>query len=322
MGAIQFRKPPLIALAIFAISAGHLIVNRRNEKLTAIPTDINPDVTILQLEYNDVTHIEEGDLGSLVWLQVLYIGHNKINFISQAAFINNTKLGKIVMSHYTLPEFPLAFVGLWPSIVYLDIKNGELITQTVILARFPLLQRFAINDVKIKLEMGHLPSLKKMYAQRCALDTFPNLSGAPGLEWVQLHNNNFTEVPQSALMGLKNLARLNFPGNRVSYIPDLSHLMSLEMLKADENYIISFPDLYHLPLTTLTLSNNPLLCDKTLCWIRMWDMMKPVIEMSEITCAYPHKHMGFTLMSIHPTEMHCYEGNIRFSHCVVYQHFY
>ena len=199
MGAIQFRKPPLIALAIFAISAGHLIVNRRNEKLTAIPTDINPDVTILQLEYNDVTHIEEGDLGSLVWLQVLYIGHN------------------IVMSHYTLPEFPLAFVGLWPSIVYLDVKNGELITQTVILARFPLLQRFAINDVKIKLEMGHLPSLKEMYAQRCALDTFPNLSGAPGLEWVQLHNNNFTEVPQSALMGLKNLARLNFPGNRVSY---------------------------------------------------------------------------------------------------------
>ena len=67
--------------------------------------------------------------------------------------------------------------------------------------------------------MGYLPSLKKLYAQKCGLDTFPNLWGAPGLK-------------------------------------------------------VALLDLYHLPLTTLSLYDNPLLYDQTLCWIPIWDMVE------------------------------------------------
>ena len=308
---IQLRLSHLTFLALFAISMGHLVVIRENEGLTRIPTDINPNVTILRLASNDITRVEEGDLAGLVWLQELYMGDNQINFISPVAFINNTKLVKIYAPVHRLSEFPIGFAGAWPSIVDIDVRDGIFTKLPIQLIGFPVLERIVFTKSPIELEMGHLPSLIRLHASSCGLDTFPNLSRTPRLIMAQLHNNNFTEIPESAIMGLTNLTKLTFPGSRVRYLPDLSHLVSLEFLRADDNYIISLPDMYHLPLATITLFHNPLLCDKTLCWIRMWDSVKPGIDMSEINCGHPQKYLGATLMSIHPTDLHCYEGNVR-----------
>ena len=306
-----FRKPLLIASALFAISAGHLFVDRRNRRLTRIPSDINPNVTILHLGSNYISRVEEGDLGRLVWLQELYIGHNKIVYISDAAFVNNTKLAKIVMSGYTLTEFPLAFAALWSSIADLNLLFGILTKRTVQLTNYPMLQYFQMGSSNIELETGHLPLLKVLLAKNCGLDKFPNLTGAPSLERAHLHNNNFTEIPRSSIIGLRNLTRFTIPRCRVSYLPDLSHLVSLELLKVEKNYLIAVPDLYHLPFATLTMSGNPLLCDKTVCWIRMWDSVKPAIQMDEMTCAYPQQYSGSKLKEIHPTDLHCYKGYTR-----------
>ena len=99
----------MIVLALLAIhvSVGHLFVDRRNERLTTISTDINPNVTILtlHLESNYLTLANESALQHLAWLQQLYIGHNKLNLISQTSSIHNTKLATFVMFSYTLPEF-------------------------------------------------------------------------------------------------------------------------------------------------------------------------------------------------------------------------
>ena len=309
--AIRFRRQLLLALALFAISAGHLLVDRRNMQLTKIPGGINPNVTILKLGSNYISRVEEGDLGRLVWLQELHMSHNKIVFISDSAFVNNTKLAKIVMSYYILTEFPLAFATLWSSIADLNLLFGTLTKRTVQLTNYPMLHFFQMGSSNIELETGHLPSLKRLFAKNCGLDKFPNLTGAPILERAHLHNNNFTEIPRSATIGLRNLTRFTIPGCRVSYLPDLSHLVSLEILKVENNYLIAFPDLYHLPFATVTMSGNPLLCDKTVCWIRMWDSVKPAIQMDEMTCAYPQQYSGSKLKEIHPADLHCYEGYIR-----------
>ena len=309
---IQFRRLHLIALTLFAISAGHLVINRSNWNLKNIPTDINPNVTELRLSSNSIERVEDGDLAGLVRLEQLYLDHNKISFIGQAAFINNIKLVKLVLrDSYTLPEFPPGFGGSSPFIKDLQCIGGVFINQTVHLTGFTALENFVISKNQIKLEIGNLPSLKRLYAQECGLEKFPNLSGAPRLEWAQLHKNLFTEIPQSAIMGLTNLTKLVFPACRVMYLPDLSHLVSLEILKAPKNYLISLSDLYHLPLTELKLSDNPWLCDKRLCWIRMWSSVKPALQLSAITCAHPQKYVRSELMNIHPTDMLCYEGNIR-----------
>ena len=256
--AIQLRRPPLVALVLFAISTGQLTVDRRNQNFIAIPGDINPNVTILQLGSNRITRVEQGDLVGLLRLEELYMGHNEINFISQAAFMNIKKLFKIVMSSITLPEFPSGFAGAWSSIVNLDIRKGTFIKQTVQLTAFPVLESVVFNNNQIELEMVYLPNLNTLHATDCGMDTFPDLSRALKLKLAQLNKNNFTEIPQSALVGLTKLTKFMFIGCRVRYLPDLSHLVSLQILKAHTNYLMSFPDLYHLPLTTLTLSNNPI----------------------------------------------------------------
>ena len=312
--AIQSRSLPLIALTLFAISAGNLVDNRSNQQLKYIPTDINSNMTILDLSGNSIERIENGDLAGLVWLQILYLGRNPITFIGQAAFINNIKLETVVLrDSYRLPEFG-GFGGSWPFIKDIQFISGVFVNQTVHLTGFPALEEFRISFNQVKLEIGNLPSLKQLYAQECGLDRFPNLSGAPRLEVLQIHKNFFTEIPQSAIMGLTNLTKLASPSCRLTHLPDLSHLVSLEILKVAKNYLIALPDLYHLPLTELDPFKNPLLCDKRLCWIRMWDSVKPAIQISTITCAHPQKYLGSNLMNIHPTDLLCYEGNIRHKH--------
>ena len=103
-----------------------------------------------------------------------------------------------------------------------------------------MLESVVFNNDQIELEMGHPLNLKTLHATDCGMDTFPDLSLLPKLELAQLNKNNFTEIPQSALVGLTKLTKLMFIGCRVRYLPDLSHLVSLQILKAHTNYLMSF----------------------------------------------------------------------------------
>ena len=155
-----------------------------------------------------------------------------------------------------------------------------------------------------------LPSLRNLFAQECDLQEFPVLSGAPHLEVVQLHGNPFTWVPQSALAGLSRLRQLIFPECRVMYLPDLSHLVSLEIIHAHNNGLRTIPDIYDLMLMEMNLAGNPLVCDKALCWIRMWDYIKFPMDVESSHrgfCAEPTGLWGL-LMDVHPLDMKCYEG--------------
>ena len=300
----------LLVFALFTLSTGQWVVYRQGQMLNAIPTDINMNVTRLYLTDNSIAIVDDDDLASLMWLEILDMNSNPISFINTNAFINNKRLIKIFVSQYMLAVFPAGFGGSWPYLVHLGCKKGLIPMQSFSLTRFPVLEYLSVSDNQIQsLQIGDLPSLKSFYAMRCGLNTFPDLSSAPNLEIVQLHRNNFSHITQSAIMGLTRLRRLSIPTCHVRYLPDFSHLVSLEVLNINKNYIISsLPDLYHLPLTTLLMVSNPMLCDKRLCWIRMWNNVKPILTTSEITCAYPSNHMGSELMSINPTDMNCYEG--------------
>ena len=297
-----------ILFALFTISVGGLVVNRRSQMLTAIPTVIDPDVTILFLQNNAITRVDDGDLASLIWLEFINLDLNPISFISTRAFINNTRLTRIGLYENMLPAFPTGFGGSRPYVVHIKFK-GRIPMKTVSLSYFPVLEHFNINDNEIdSLAIGDAPSLKELFAVRCGINTFPDLSMAPKLEEVFLSDNNFSHVSQSSIMGLTRLRNFAVNSCGVRYLPDLSHLVSLEKFEARNNYISVISDLYHAPLTKFHLINNPMLCNKRLCWIRMWNSIKPTIGMSEITCAHPSIYMGTSLMNIHPTDMHLYEG--------------
>ena len=131
------------------------------------------------------------------------------------------------------------------------------------------------------------------------------MSGAPQLEEVQLHWNNFTCVPRSALAGLSLLKKLPFPGCPVMHLPDISHMKSLVLFRVSENSLASVPNMFDLSITKFNIADNTLVCDKTLCWLRMWDYFN--LPSHKGSCAEPTELRGL-LMDAHPVDMKCYEG--------------
>ena len=87
-------------------------------------------------------------------------------------------------------------------------------------------------------------------------------------------------------------------------------MLQLNELKIDNNNLDSLPDLYHLPLKILLLTGNPWACDMTLSWVRMWPWAKLLPVLGNPVCAKPAELYGMQLMSVKPTQMHCYNGKV------------
>ena len=205
---------------LFPLSLGELVVNRKSQGLTTIPVDINPGVTTLILSGNFITRVAQNDMASLLLLEKLNLDYNRLNFISITAFINNTHLIQLTVINHQLLTFPVEVGGAWRSIEQIIGSLGAINMLPIKLTNLPALTRFEINTNAINnLTLGHLPSLKILYAKRCGLATFPDLSAAPALEVVGLGNNYFTEIPASAMAGLNKLCCLYLAHCGIRHLP-------------------------------------------------------------------------------------------------------
>ena len=288
--------------------ATKLVVDRSGEYLTLVPINIDSGVTTLILNANRIKRIEDTSVASLAALEVFKLDGNRVNFISTNAFLYNIKLSRIAIAGHSLPVISPGLGNSGKSLVYFTVPNGRIFIPATNLTHFPKLERLGMNTVRTNsLNLGILPSLKSLYAQGCNLQTFPDLSNAPMLNLVQLHDNNFSYIPPSALAGLSHLKRLHFPNCRVTQLPDLSHLTSLESFNVQNNQLKSVPDMYDLPFTLFKFSENPLLCDETLCWIRMWGYVKSPLSAAS-NCQCKGNHLEGLLMDVHPLDLKCYKG--------------
>ena len=185
------------------------------------------------------------------------------------------------------------------------------------LRNFPKLRTAALNFNNIlngNLILEHLPALKQLYAPHCNLHIFPDLSAAAALEYVQLHFNNFTTIPAFALRNLSRLRTFACRDCHIRYLPSMAHLVSLEKLHIPGNALTAIPDLFHLPLTTVTWAGNPMECNKSLCWARMWNDINPTVlkldpSGTPMACASPPEVIGIHMADIHPVDMKCYAGD-------------
>ena len=109
--------------------------------------------------------------------------------------------------------------------------------------------------------------------------------------------------------GLTAVRLFDLASNKLTDIPNLSFMGKLETLRLHANQLSSVPDMYDLPLEYLTMAGNPVVCNKALCWVRMWPWMKasPVPE-DEPVCAGPDELAGVKLMEVDPTVMECFQG--------------
>ena len=267
-------------------------------------------VTLI-LSGNKITRIYDNSVSSLIALEKLRLDYNGVELISTTAFVHNIHLSKLDLRGHRLSTFPPELGGAWRSLVSIIFGDSPVYIPTISVTNFPVLSTLTLNSIHTDLLiLRELPSLKYLFAQDCNLQDFPDLSGVSGLVNVQLNRNNFTWVPRFALAGLSSLKKLSFPFGHVTHVPDLSHLVSLETLFVQENALITLPDMYDLSIMNINVANNSLVCDKMLCWIRMWDYVKSPLNVpihKKGKCAEPTYLRGF-LMDVHPVDLGCYEG--------------
>ena len=65
------------------------VVNRFHQNLIHVPADIDPAVTTLELNHNNIERIYVTSLDGFELLGILILHHNRIRFIEEGAFDNN-----------------------------------------------------------------------------------------------------------------------------------------------------------------------------------------------------------------------------------------
>ena len=84
--------------------------------------------------------------------------------------------------------------------------------------------------------------------------------------------------------------------------------MELQRLNLNSNNFSAIPDFHHLPLAYIGLFDNPLVCNHSLCWIRMYPWTKPQLNIDDARCSSPQFPQWILLTSINPVILDCQHG--------------
>ena len=143
--------------------------------------------------------------------------------------------------------------------------------------------------------------------QRNLLTVMPNMSYLTSASNIILSINRIRSVPRDTLCGLPNLRRLALNGNLISQIHNLQHLV-VRFLHLDSNQLVALPELHGMRLWMFHINNNPVLCNQSLCWLRMWPWSRYYPRMKTPVCDQPPELKGVRLMDVHPVVLNCYNG--------------
>ena len=295
----------MASLASFTLACMYLVVtksvviNLSSQNLTRIPntTVIPATVTELILNRNDIVRIFADDLTPFTELRKLTMSGVGIKVIEDGAFDHNKKL-----------EF-------------LDLKNNENELEYLPIS-FGAPKRYltemsfwaAFNENIRNFDFRHLIALRKLNIGACRLGSFKPSTLPEDLDRLVLNSNPLNHLPDFVPY-TPNLKSLSASQTQLSYIPDyaISGLTKLTTLQLRYNNLRTLPNLYHLPLATLYLEGNPLECNQSLCWVRMWNYRKPSALSVVAVCEYPMASSGTELMQVHPIDMGCFEGKTCFA---------
>ena len=147
---------------------------------------------------------------------------------------------------------------------------------------------------------------KTLYAHKNLINTMPNISYLSSLQFVYLYDNRIRHVPSDTLYGLPNLRLFRLDGNMISHIGDLQ--TGLSTLNLAGNQLVDLPDLFHLRFWSVDINDNPLICNQSLCWLRMWFWFTHSPLAGNPACARPPGLEGKGVKNVHPLILKCYNG--------------
>ena len=282
----------MYALCCFHKNEG-MRVDLTKQNLTDVPGDIDVNVTELDLSENEITNITNNSFVFYNQLIRISLHDNDLIIIEDGSFDHNAKLKYLDMSDNKIQQVPQSFgpatkslevVQLWAALDKGAVKKLNL-------KRMINLRWLNIGNIDHQgmVDPAVLPNkLETVNLNAANVIVFPNFTKfTPNVSHISIGGNHYlTRIPDSSLSG--NLA--------------------LKELNIHDNGLATLPDLYHLPLNKLSLQGNPLICNQSVCWIRMWSWMKTPLTLDTILCEAPESVQGKMLMETHPVASGCQNG--------------
>ena len=254
-------------------------------------TLLPPSLIYLGLNYGKISNFPIFSLDTPI-LRGLSIGNNNIETIPQSAINRLSQLVTLNANRNRIATFP-CFV------------NCSLLEELFM----------AWNQITVtpRENIEGLTMLRKFHLQHNRLTLMTNISYLSSLEEFNIGFNQISQLPLDVFHGLPNLIKLSCEFNYIAALPDIVALLpSLREFYVQGNHLSMLPDYYaHSSPLTFHVQSNPLICNSSLCWLRMlmWTNPTSPLNLDSPSCVEPAFVVNTAVTRAHPTRMECYHGN-------------
>ncbi|XP_055600413.1 insulin-like growth factor-binding protein complex acid labile subunit [Uranotaenia lowii] len=299
---------------------------------------------ILNLRGNFLDELSEGVFSGLRKLEELNLGQNRIGKIDPKAFEGLVNLRILYLDDNTLNAVPSPAFGSLVNLaeLYLGINSFSTVPKDAFIKLSKLtrlsLKGAALSNVTAESFNG-LDALRTLDLSDNRLSRIPTpeLTPLTRLEELALGQNDFDAIPTAAFAGMSNLKKMDISGslklNRIesgafsananleeiviasnkglSEIQDgaLTGLPHLKRLVLKDNALTTLSDglFTWSELVELDLSENPIVCDCRILWLRNVLVSKTNNSQNQIpvVCASPDRLREQVLQSLSPELLGC-----------------
>nr|XP_040235518.2 insulin-like growth factor-binding protein complex acid labile subunit [Anopheles coluzzii]XP_040235520.2 insulin-like growth factor-binding protein complex acid labile subunit [Anopheles coluzzii]XP_049466081.1 insulin-like growth factor-binding protein complex acid labile subunit [Anopheles coluzzii]XP_049466082.1 insulin-like growth factor-binding protein complex acid labile subunit [Anopheles coluzzii] len=303
------------------------VLNLRGNFLDELPEGVFagvPKLEELNLGQNRIAKIDPKAFAGLTGLRVLYLDDNTISAVPSPALQPLRALGELYIGLNSFAAIPKEAFAMLTGLAKLDLEGAALLN--VSRDSFRGLERLRTLDLSDN-RLARIPTAELAVLER--------------LEELSLGQNDFESIPPNAFAGLNNLRVLDISGSlKLTRIESgaFAHNTNLEEIVIASNKMLTevqdgaLSGLPHLrrvvlkdnALTTLTdgmlswndlveldLSENLILCDCQILWLRNLLVSRSngtvgaAVQQIPVVCASPDRLRGQVLQSLSPELLGC-----------------
>lgn len=225
------------------------------------------DIFYLDLSNNQIESINNVTFQNLTFLMKLNLANNSLSVIANGSFDYLVSLKYLILKHNNLT---------FEENVYVDVVGSEHMDLLTPLKNL-LFLNLSTNAIS-RFDYGWFPRrIVYLSLSNNSITTLPTydrlLDPTPIMHILDLANNNITKILPSQFP--PSLEKLLLQKNQIATVAAnaFSEIPELEYLFLHNNLLTTLPQLdVGTNLPTLTLRNNPWLCDCKLSWLRDHDM--------------------------------------------------